>query len=55
MTCDACQYDFQDSECFKFTNEYDIHFMWYPASFSQSRLGNKNSSKILNQVSSSIF
>lgn len=26
--------------------EYDIHFMWYPASFSQSSLGNTNSSSL---------
>lgn len=46
MTCDACQYNTENAENFKFVNKYGIHFMWYPATFSQSRLGNKNSSTV---------
>lgn len=46
MTCDACLHNnTQNSESFKFVSKHGIHFMWYPATFSQSRLGNKNSSK----------
>lgn len=48
MTCYACQSknDTQNSKHFKFVERYDIHFMWYPSSFSQSRLGNNNSSNV---------
>ncbi|XP_050528801.1 uncharacterized protein LOC126898607 [Daktulosphaira vitifoliae] len=43
MICDACHCNTQCSENFKFISEGNIHIMWYPSSFSQSRLGNENS------------
>ncbi|XP_025194839.1 uncharacterized protein LOC112594324 [Melanaphis sacchari] len=43
MTYDVCQYNTENAENFKFINKNGIHFIWYPATFSQSRLGNKNS------------
>ncbi|CAH1738846.1 uncharacterized protein LOC114122463 isoform X1 [Aphis gossypii] len=43
MTYDVCQYNTENAENFKFVNKHGIHFMWYPATFSQSRLGNTSS------------
>ncbi|XP_026808075.1 uncharacterized protein LOC113550445 isoform X2 [Rhopalosiphum maidis] len=48
MTYGVCQYNTENSENFKFVNKHGIHIMWYPATFSQSRLGNNNSNAILN-------
>lgn len=47
MTCEACQYNNAintiSTESFEFLNKDNIHIMWYPSTFSQSRLGNENS------------
>ncbi|XP_050431115.1 uncharacterized protein LOC126839747 [Adelges cooleyi] len=42
MKCDACHCNSRSLESFKFVSEGDIHIMWYPSAFSQSKLGNEN-------------
>lgn len=51
MTCYACQHNNSNSQNYdslKFVCKFNIHFLWYPPTFSQSRLGNTNSSKYYN-------
>jgi len=49
MTCDTCQHKnskTENHENYKLVTKHGVHFMWYPSTFSQSRLGNINSSNV---------